>query len=485
MALFCVALCLQLVIIYFFIESLSLLHKGMESICEEDITRLSKSYNELLNSFEARRIVFLQERDQLRGMVMFRDDGIQRLQVENRNLKKTIEDKDAIIESLQMSQPIRSMEQLSLKPESGEEGSQSDTIKRLKDRNNLLCEAIHQSDIKIDILERDKNQQATELAEALEVKKLVEAEFVRLLKARQDDNEEIVRLRHQLRENNPQSKSTPNWQFSHRDVTLSEKELGRGAFGAVFIGTFRGQSVAIKQLYDVLQSAENISKMNREIDILSQLRHPNIVQFIGAIFDHPDGNPMIITEVMDTSLRKAYEGKKLTPDSSCRPVILTIMRDVAVGLNYLHTLPIDNIVHRDISSANVLLESKGPGKWKTKISDFGSANIVRCAVSRAPGAEVYSAPECTQSISSRHSAVQTPKMDVYSYGVLFCEALTCKFPNRSSFQEMLQQVWSSTKSVGLMTRSLHHELIISCTKDNPHKRPTMNEVISKFDSLKL
>uniref|UniRef100_A0A1X7TIQ9 Protein kinase domain-containing protein n=1 Tax=Amphimedon queenslandica TaxID=400682 RepID=A0A1X7TIQ9_AMPQE len=154
------------------------------------------------------------------------------------------------------------------------------------------------------------------------------------------------------------------------------------------------------------------------------------------------------------------------------------MHDVAVGLNYLHTLPIDNIVHHDVSSANVLLESKGPEKWKTKISDFGSANIVRRAVSRAPGAEVYSAPECFQGVSNQYSAVQTPKMDVYSYGILFCEALTCKFPDRSSFQDMLQQVWSSTKSVGLITRSLHHELIKSCTKDNPYKRPTMNEVIS-------
>ena len=459
---------------------MSLLHKGIESIYEEDVTRLSKSYNELLNAFEARRISFLQERDELRGMVMFQDDGIQRLQAEIRNLKKTIEDKDAL---MQVGQSIPSMEQLSVKQESGEEGSQSDTIKRLKDRNNLLCDAIRQSDIKIGILEREKSQQATKLAEAREVKELVEAEFVRLLRARQQDSEENVRLRHQLRESNPKAKGTPNWQFSHQDVTPSEKELGRGAFGTVFVGKFRGQSVAVKQLHKVLQSPENISKMNREIDILSQLRHPNIVQFIGAILDHPDGDPLIITELMDTSLREAYESKKLTPDPSCRPVILSIMRDVAVGLNYLHTLPIDNIVHRDVSSANVLLESKGPGKWKTKISDFGSANIVRCAVSRAPGAEVYSAPECFQSIANQYSAMQTPKMDVYSYGVLFCEALTCKFPSRDSFKGMLQQVWSSTKSVGLMTRSLHHELIVSCTKDNPYKRPTMNEVITKLDQL--
>ena len=70
---------------------------------------------------------------------------------------------------------------------------------------------------------------------------------------------------------------------------------------------------------------------------------------------------MIITEVMDTSLRKTYESKELTPGPSYRPVILSIMRDVAVGLNYLHCLPVP-VIHRDVSSANVLLESKGHKK---------------------------------------------------------------------------------------------------------------------------
>ena len=82
--------------------------------------------------------------------------------------------------------------------------------------------------------------------------------------------------------------------------------------------------------------------------------------------------------------------RQLTPDQ--QPLILSIMRDVAVGLNYLHCLP-DPIIHRDVSSANVLLESKGPGKWKTKISDFGSAKMARSATTRGPGAEVYS---CTR-----------------------------------------------------------------------------------------
>ena len=60
---------------------------------------------------------------------------------------------------------------------------------------------------------------------------------------------------------------------------------------------------------------------------------------------------------------------------------MTIIRDVAIGLLYLYCLP-DPIIHRDVSSANALLESKGSQKWKTKISDFGSANKARYAVTK-------------------------------------------------------------------------------------------------------
>ena len=154
--------------------------------------------------------------------------------------------------------------------------------------------------------------------------------------------------------------------------------------------------------------------LNREINTMAQLHHPNLLQFIGAVLDHPSGSPMIITEIMDISLRGAYEKKQLSPVPVS--ICLSIMRDVAVGLNYLHCLP-DPIIHHDVSSANVLLESKGPKKWKTKISDFGSAKFARSAVTKAPGATVYSAPEALQSVTIVNKKKQTTKMDIFSYGI--------------------------------------------------------------------
>ena len=262
-----------------------------------------------------------------------------------------------------------------------------------------------------------------------------------------------------------------SWRVSHKEITFTKEKLGKGAWGAIRVGIFREQRVAIKQMHELIIGETTLELLHREINTMAQLRHPNLLQFIGAVLDDPSGNPMIITEIMDTSLRDAYETKQLTPDPSCEPVMLTIIRDVAVGLNYLHCLP-DPIIHRDVSSANVLLESKGPHKWKTKISDFGSANKARQAVTQGAGTLVYSAPESVPSLH-RIQKVLTTKMDVYSYGVLLCEVMTCRFPDSSIFQEMLQLVRS---------RSPHlHDVILSCTEEYPSNRPIMKQVIKDLD----
>ena len=262
-----------------------------------------------------------------------------------------------------------------------------------------------------------------------------------------------------------------SWKVSHREVTFTDEQLGRGAWGAIRVAMFREQRVAVKQMHEFIIHEDTLELLHREINIMAQLRHPNLLQFIGAVLDDPSGNPMIITEIMDTSLRNAYETKQLTPHPTCEPVMLTIIRDVAVGLNYLHCLP-DPIIHRDVSSANVLLESKGPHKWKTKISDFGSANKARYAVTQAAGAYVYSAPEALKSVVSAKKA-QTTKMDVFSYGVLFCEVMTCRFPDEDIFQEMLQQVCSRSPPL--------YDLISSCIKKDPSSRPIMKQVIDHLD----
>ena len=313
-------------------------------------------------------------------------------------------------------------------------------------------DALQKKESKVEQLTLSYQQKEQEIAQLHQTQQQLEDN----LKAKQD---EVSSLQGRI------TAIEQSWKVNYKEVTLNEQELGRGGWGVIWIGEFRGQKVAVKQMYKLIASPDNIKLFECEMNTMAQLRHPNLLQFIGAVLDHPSGNPMIITEIMDISLRGAYEKKQLSPVPVS--ICLSIMRDVAVGLNYLHSLP-DPIIHRDVSSANVLLESKGPGKWKTKISDFGSAKFARSAVTAAAGAAVYSAPESFQAVIEFEEELQTPKMDVYSYGILLCEVVTCQFPERQIFRGMLQQVRTQSQPL--------YELVASSRPSCMTKRSSLKTV---------
>jgi len=102
---------------------------------------------------------------------------------------------------------------------------------------------------------------------------------------------------------------------------------------------------------------------------MAQVRHPNLVLFIAAVLNDRTG-PMIITEILDTNLRTAYEENRLGSNK------VRIFQEIASALNYLH-LHREPIIHRDVSTPNVLLQTVANNVWKAKLSDFGSANLVR------------------------------------------------------------------------------------------------------------
>ena len=159
------------------------------------------------------------------------------------------------------------------------------------------------------------------------------------------------------------------WRVSAEEVQVDQEILGGGAWGVVSKGKFRGQNVAVKRVYPSILQPTTVDRICREIRTMAQVQHPNLVLFIAAVIDDRTG-PMIITEILDTSLRSAYERNRLGSNK------LRIFQDVASALNYLH-LHREPIIHRDVSSANVLLEAVANNGWKAKLSDFGSANLVQ------------------------------------------------------------------------------------------------------------
>ena len=290
----------------------------------------------------------------------------------------------------------------------------------------------------------------------------------------QQENNRIKRENTRLREENarlqeevlkPGSNSDISfWQISQKEVCFTDHELGGGAWGRVTLGSFRGQKVAIKQLHSTIVSPHYNELVRREISMMAKVRHPNLLLFIAAVLDTPGrSDPLIITELLDTDLRNAYQKGKLASDH----VRLSVLRDVAAALNYLH-LQREPIIHRDVNSANVLLQELPDRYWRGKLSDFGSANLARFATTPGPGAIVYCAPE-----AFIDAGKQSPKLDVFSYGKLLCEVLTSQFPFPSEFPSILQSMARKWPRM--------HRVVNMCVDPDPAKRPSMSRIVDQLE----
>ena len=264
----------------------------------------------------------------------------------------------------------------------------------------------------------------------------------------------IATLQQQVQQLQEQS----HWVVRREEIEVTDEVLGTGGWGEVKVAKFRGLRVAAKCLHEVILSSYNISIFTREMEIAAKVRHPNLLQFIGAT---RVGTPIILSELMKTSLRKELEGGHLPYHA-----VLAISQDIACGLNYLHLFKPDPILHRDVSTANVLLLPI-VGGWRAKVSDYGSANLQSMIDQTVnPGNPVYSAPEA--SIPREHS----PAMDVYSYGVVLIEMMICRIPDVAQRQ----------LHINAIRRPMFKALIEQCLKQNHRERPTMSEIITNLNA---
>ena len=257
-----------------------------------------------------------------------------------------------------------------------------------------------------------------------------------------------------------QSQQESHWLIQRREIELTEEERGRGGWAAVKVANFRGTKVAAKCFYQqILVSHYNRQLFNREMNMAARLRHPNLVQFIGASLE---GEPIILTELMTTSLRAELEKGPIE-----HAQITSISLDVARALNYLHLMQPHPIIHRDISSANVLLDPLPGNGWKAKVSDYGSVNLLRELRTVGPGSPVYAAPEASV------PAEQSPKMDIFSFGVLLIEILSDEFPAEDARQRLLDSI----------NHAGYLDLIGRCLREQKEERPSANEIITEISEM--
>ena len=282
----------------------------------------------------------------------------------------------------------------------------------------------------------------------------------------QEKERELRQSQDAVRIYQQQVSTDDHWVINKDEVTLTEEELGTGSYATINVGTFRGLRVAVKSLHTIIISDYNLALFSREMSIASRVRHPNLVQFIGAT---KVGNPLILTELMSTSLHKEIRNIQLT-----RQQILSLAQDVALGLNYLHLFNPQPIIHRDVSSPNILLKpSTGPAGYEAKVADYGTAKLIQADSSGTvmPGNAAYAAPE------ARDPDQHSPAMDVYSYSVLLMEITLRSPPEMTTIERERQShnvSWSPMKS--LIQRGLN------TTRQD---RPTMSQVIEALREIKV
>ena len=276
---------------------------------------------------------------------------------------------------------------------------------------------------------------------------------------------DVANLREEL-----ESKSTELATHSSQILRISSnrfemfERIGVGSYGEVLEGKVR---VAAKRLHHVIESPHNLELFQREMTLLAEVRHPNIVQFIGTVLDQSP--PVIIMELLDMNLRQAYEQNLLRQVDR-----LSIFNDVAKALDYLHRR-YKPIIHQNVSTTSILLQQMDRNQWKAKVCDLGQANFLQNPGPRGKGVLYYSAPEVAPSIHMVDDSTvrQTVKIDVYSFGIVLCEVTVSQFPDK--YLSMIRQVQREHPPL--------YELIDRCTKRDPSDRPTMAEVLVELNKM--
>ena len=208
---------------------------------------------------------------------------------------------------------------------------------------------------------------------------------------------------------------------SREDVKLLA-EIGQGSYAVVYRAVWSQKPVAAKKLHPYLFEKPDVAnRFREEWELLRSLNHENIVKYLTVVLPQtPDDTPVIITELLDQDLRNFIRNSKTNPKVSFGNAI-SILLDVASGLNYLHQPP-RFIVHRDLASKNILLTFDG----RAKIADFGFAKSFpegEMVASANPGTIAYRAPETYGPRAWSRKAKYSEKSDVFSFGVVLLELI--------------------------------------------------------------
>ncbi|XP_020683325.1 putative serine/threonine-protein kinase [Dendrobium catenatum] len=266
---------------------------------------------------------------------------------------------------------------------------------------------------------------------------------------------------------------------------LSNK-IGRGGFGSVYKGVLKnGTLIAIKVLS--AQSKQGANEFLTEIDVITNVSHPNLVRLIGCCVQ--DTNRILVYEYVENkSLDHALLGLNSEKYKLNWDIRSAICIGIAKGLTYLHEGDGPQIVHRDIKASNILLDKN----FLPKIGDFGLAKLfpdnVSHIVTQVAGTTGYLAPEYAM-----HGQL-TKKADIYSFGVLILEIVSGKSSSKPYWYEndklLLEWTWELYEEGNLselidpvlgdypQEEVLRYiKVALFCTQAAAGRRPSMPQVL--------
>ena len=274
-------------------------------------------------------------------------------------------------------------------------------------------------------------------------------------------------------------------------VRVTDRELGHGSYATVLELEYMGLKCAGKKIYNVLlrqgDDSYQVRRFEEECRLLSQVRHPNIVQFLGVYFEQRVRAPILVMEFLPTNLTSCIEQYDILP----KEISYSILHDVALGLCYLHnqTPP---IIHRDLSSNNVLLTPN----MTAKISDLGVARILNLTplqvscMTGTPGTPAYMPPEVMVASPKYNTSV-----DEFSYGILMIHMFSGRWPepqvgpNRTKPDGTLIPVSEAERhEVFLRTIGSDHplmDLVLKCIHNHPQARAHASEIVDRLAEMVL
>eukprot|EP01117_Protostelium_nocturnum_P020521 TRINITY_DN9271_c0_g1_i1.p1 TRINITY_DN9271_c0_g1~~TRINITY_DN9271_c0_g1_i1.p1 ORF type:complete len:640 (-),score=197.14 TRINITY_DN9271_c0_g1_i1:51-1970(-) len=262
------------------------------------------------------------------------------------------------------------------------------------------------------------------------------------------------------------------------DLLIKDTEkLGSGASGMVQKGLWQNTTeVAVKTLIDLpeMMSEEDQDAFYREIEMLSQLRHPEIVTMYG--FCKKGNQTCLVTEyVREGNLSEVIRDESINIPYS---LVLDIAISIVRGMIFLHK---KSIIHRDLKPANVLIVNLDEGV--VKVCDFGLSKVVNVCSSQEEeptfGTPQYAAPELP---TARHNE----KVDVYSFAFILWE-LICRKTAWSGIAEFGGDIANRVMAgqrLPIPEDCQLKEVIESCWATDPEERPSFETIHNTLTGMK-